>query len=56
MISGMILLQITETAEAITSAGTQYDELPILDLVLRGGWIMGIIGLLSVVVSTARLS
>lgn len=44
----MILLQINEAANVIT--GTQ-DEitLPILDLVLKGGWIMGIIGILSII-------
>lgn len=45
----MILLQITEAANVITTAAPEYDELPILDLVLRGGWIMGIIGILSII-------
>jgi len=48
MVTG-IILQIQETGEMIT-AGTEGEiTLPILDLVMRGGWIMGIIGLLSVV-------
>jgi len=48
MTPALILLQITEAADMVT--GTQ-DEitLPILDLVLKGGWIMGIIGILSVI-------
>lgn len=49
MIMG-IILQITETAQDLMGTGGE-DEitLPILDLVLKGGWIMAIIGLLSVV-------
>ena len=48
MTFGFILLQINETAEVLT--GTEGEiTLPILDLVIRGGWIMGIIGLLSVI-------
>jgi biopolymer transport protein ExbB len=48
MTFGFILLQINETAEAL--AGTEGEiTLPILDLVMRGGWIMAIIGVLSVV-------
>ena len=45
-----IILQIQETAQNLMGTGGE-DEitLPILDLVLRGGWIMAIIGLLSVV-------
>lgn len=48
MISGMILLQITEAANVITGS-TDEITLPILDLVLKGGWIMGIIGVLSII-------
>ena len=48
MISGMILLQITEAAEVLTGSEGEI-TLPILDLVMRGGWIMAIIGVLSVV-------
>ncbi|RLD45666.1 MAG: MotA/TolQ/ExbB proton channel family protein [Bacteroidetes bacterium] len=48
MVTG-IILQIQETGEMI-AAGTEGElTLPILDLVLRGGWIMGIIGVLSVI-------
>jgi len=49
MITG-IILQIQEAANIITGAGAE-DEitLPIIDLVLRGGWIMAIIGVLSVI-------
>ncbi len=43
-----ILLQINEAAEMVT--GTEGEiTLPIIDLVMKGGWIMGIIGLLSVI-------
>jgi len=48
MTFGFILLQINETAEALTGAEGEI-TLPILDLVIRGGWIMGIIGLLSII-------
>lgn len=48
MTSAFILLQINEAAEQITGAEGEI-TLPILDLVIRGGWIMGIIGILSVV-------
>lgn len=45
---GFILLQIQEGAELL--AGNEGEiTLPIMDLVLRGGWIMAIIGILSVV-------
>ena len=48
MTFGFILLQINETAGALT--GTEGEiTLPILDLVVGGGWIMAIIGLLSIV-------
>ncbi len=48
MISGFILLQINEAAEAVT--GTEGEiTLPILDLVMKGGWIMAIIGVLSII-------
>lgn len=48
MITG-IILQIQETGEMIAGASEGEKTLPILDLVLSGGWIMGIIGVLSVV-------
>lgn len=49
MIAG-IILQIQETGELITgTTGGEEITLPIIDLVLRGGWIMGIIGVLSVI-------
>lgn len=47
MTPAFILLQINETAEMIT--GQEYDSVPIIDLVSKGGWIMGIIGVLSVI-------
>jgi biopolymer transport protein ExbB len=48
MTIGFILLQINEAAEAVT--GTEGElTLPILDLVMKGGWIMAIIGVLSVI-------
>ena len=48
MTSAFILLQINEAAEMITGSEGEI-TLPILDLVLKGGWIMGIIGLLSII-------
>jgi len=48
MITG-IILQIQETGEMIAGGSQGELTLPILDLVLRGGWIMGIIGVLSVI-------
>jgi len=48
MTFGFILLQINETAEALAGAEGEI-TLPILDLVIRGGWIMGIIGVLSII-------
>ena len=48
MTQAFILLQINEAAEQITGAEGEI-TLPIFDLVLKGGWIMGIIGVLSVV-------
>lgn len=48
MITGFTLMQINETASAIT--GKEGDiTLPIIDLVMKGGWIMAIIGLLSLI-------
>lgn len=41
-------MQITEAANVITGS-TDEITLPILDLVLKGGWIMGIIGVLSII-------
>jgi biopolymer transport protein ExbB len=48
MITG-IILQIQETGEMIAGGSQGELTLPILDLVLKGGWIMGIIGVLSVI-------
>lgn len=48
MTPAFILLQINEAAEQITGAEGEI-TLPILDLVMKGGWIMGIIGILSVI-------
>lgn len=45
-----IILQIQETAQSLVGIeGEGEITLPIVDLVMRGGWIMGIIGLLSVI-------
>lgn len=45
-----IILQIQETAQSLVGVeGEGEITLPIVDLVLRGGWIMGIIGLLSLI-------
>jgi biopolymer transport protein ExbB len=44
----MILLQINEAANVVTGASDEI-TLPILDLVIKGGWIMGIIGILSII-------
>lgn len=43
------ILQIQETAQLLAGSNENEITLPILDLVLKGGWIMGIIGLLSVI-------
>ena len=49
MITG-IILQINEAANVITGSEGQGEiTLPIIDLVIRGGWIMGILGVLSVI-------
>lgn len=48
MTPAFILLQINEAAEMVTGSEGEI-TLPILDLVLKGGWIMGIIGILSVI-------
>ncbi len=48
MTPAFILLQINEAAEQISGAEGEI-TLPILDLVIRGGWIMGVIGILSVI-------
>jgi biopolymer transport protein ExbB len=46
-----ILLQLHETAAQVAGAGAAKGEitLPIIQLVIKGGWIMAILGLLSVV-------
>lgn len=43
-----MLLQINEAAEAVTGSEGEL-TLPILDLVMKGGWIMAIIGVLSII-------
>lgn len=48
MTPAFILLQINEAAEIVTGSEGEI-TLPIIDLVIRGGWIMAIIGLLSIV-------
>jgi len=49
MITG-IILQIQEAAQNLVGIeGEGEVTLPILDLVLKGGWIMGVIGLLSII-------
>lgn len=48
MTSAFIVLQINEAAEMITGSEGEL-TLPILDLVIKGGWIMAIIGILSVI-------
>jgi biopolymer transport protein ExbB len=45
-----IILQIQETANLLTgNSGEGEITLPIIDLVMKGGWIMGIIGVLSII-------
>lgn len=45
-----IILQIQETANLVAGvSGEEEITLPIIDLVMRGGWIMAIIGVLSVI-------
>jgi biopolymer transport protein ExbB len=45
-----IMLQIQETAQVVSgSANGEEITLPIIDLVLKGGWIMAIIGVLSLI-------
>lgn len=45
-----IILQIQEAASLLPGSSTEGElTLPIIDLVMKGGWIMGIIGLLSVI-------
>ncbi len=48
MTTGFLLMQINETASAVSGSG-DYITLPIIDLVLKGGWIMAIIGILSLI-------
>jgi biopolymer transport protein ExbB len=48
MTPALILLQINEAAEAISGSEGEI-TLPILDLVIKGGWIMAIIGILSII-------
>jgi biopolymer transport protein ExbB len=48
MTPSFILLQTNETAEVITGEQGEI-TLPILELVIKGGWIMAIIGILSIV-------
>jgi biopolymer transport protein ExbB len=45
-----IILQIQEAANLLSGSSSEGElTLPIIDLVMKGGWIMGIIGLLSVI-------
>ena len=45
-----VILQIQEAANLLTGTSNEGEiTLPIIDLVMKGGWIMGIIGLLSVI-------
>lgn len=48
MTIGFIIMQIQEMAQPLTGSEGEI-TLPIIDLVMKGGWIMGIIGLLSVI-------
>ena len=48
MTIGFILMQIQETAQAFTGSEGEI-TLPIIDLVMKGGWIMAIIGVLSII-------
>jgi biopolymer transport protein ExbB len=49
MISG-IILQVQEAASQVLVTGNEKEiTLPIIDLVIKGGWIMAILGLLSVI-------
>lgn len=48
MTIGLILIQINETAQALAGSSGEI-TLPIIDLVIKGGWIMAIIGLLSLI-------
>lgn len=48
MTLAFILLQINEAASAISGSEGEI-TLPIIDLVIKGGWIMAIIGILSVI-------
>ena len=49
MTTGFILIQIQETAQALTGSEGEFVTLPIIDLVMKGGWIMAIIGVLSII-------
>lgn len=49
MITG-IILQIQETASILSGTDSEGEiTLPIIDLVMKGGWIMGVIGVLSII-------
>ena len=49
MIPG-IILQVQEAASQVLVTGNEKEiTLPVIDLVIRGGWIMAILGLLSVI-------
>ena len=48
MTPAFILLQINEAAEMLTGSEGEI-TLPIIDLVMKGGWIMAIIGVLSII-------
>lgn len=49
MISG-IILQVQEAASQVLVTGNEKEiTLPVIDLVIKGGWIMAILGLLSII-------
>ena len=49
MTAAFIILQIQEQAQALTGSEGEFNTLPIIDLVMKGGWIMAIIGVLSII-------
>ena len=49
MTAAFIILQIQEQAQALTGSKGEFNTLPIIDLVMKGGWIMAIIGVLSII-------
>ncbi len=50
MTTALILLQLHETAQTLTTGAVKGEiSLPIIQLVIKGGWIMAILGVLSVI-------